>query len=59
MRAATPVEMRKQLEVVRQFQMIGLRFVPIPVKDDAHLDELLRQVNEILEEVAKKAEGGE
>lgn len=38
MEKATPVQMRKALEVVEQFKSAGILFMPIPILNDA--DEL-------------------
>jgi len=45
--------MRKNLEVVEQFKRIGLDFVPVPVRDAAHKNELIALGNEVLEEMGK------
>ena len=44
MERCSPVEMRKNLEVVEQFRKDGIDFVPVPVKDADHKKELLTQV---------------
>lgn len=38
----SPTEMRKNLEMVHQFERIGLDFVPIPVKSAEHKQELMK-----------------
>ena len=52
---ASPVEMRKVLEIVNQFKLAGIGFVPIPIVeqgDKEHLHgELLRRL-ETLESLA-------
>ena len=49
----SPVEMRKNLQVVEQFKRIGLDFVPVPVRDEAHKNELIALSNEVLEGLSK------
>lgn len=48
----SPVEMRKNLEVVDQFKRHGIDFVAIPARDDDHKNELIAQRYEILKELA-------
>lgn len=38
----SPAEMRKNLDMVHQFERIGLDFVPIPVKSAEHKQELMK-----------------
>ena len=53
----SPVQMRKNLEVVNSFKLAGIDFVAIPVKSDDHKNELIVQGNEILEQLVKESEG--
>lgn len=52
MNQCSPVEMRKNLEVVEEFKKHGIDFVVMPVKDAEHKKELLAQGYTILEELA-------
>jgi len=52
----SPVEMRKNLEVVEQFKRAGIDFVAIPVRDSARKDEMIALGKKILEEMAVYAE---
>ena len=49
----SPVEMRKNLETVEILKGYGIDFVPVPVRDQDHKNELLALGNEILEELSK------
>ena len=48
----SPVEMRKNLEVVEGFKKHGIDFVVIPVRNPEHKNELVALCVEILEELA-------
>lgn len=52
----SPVEMRKNLQVVEQFKKYGIDFAVVPVRDADHKNELIVQGNEVLEEMVKQAE---
>lgn len=52
----SPVEMRKNLEVVQQFSKHGIDFVAVPVRDQDHKNELISLGANILEDFAKAAE---
>ena len=54
MERCSPVEMRKNLQVVDQFRKAGIDFVAIPVMDDEHKAELIQLGQDVLEEHAKK-----
>jgi hypothetical protein len=56
MERCSPVEMRKNLQVVEQFKKNGIDFVAIPVRDAFHKNELIAQGNEVLESLVKSAE---
>ena len=51
MERATPVQMRKSLEVVEVFKKAGLRFVPIPVIDEADFLAQTAELNKRLETI--------
>lgn len=51
-----PVQMRKNLEMVNAFKGMGIDFMPIPVRDEAHRIQLAQLGAEILEEMAAEAE---
>jgi len=56
MNKCSPVEMRKNLQIVDSYRVIGLDFVAIPVKNEAHKLELMSQSDAALEEVIRTAE---
>jgi hypothetical protein len=56
MNKCSPVEMRKNLEVVEQFKRIGIDFVAIPVKNSDHKNEMIQYGNEVFEEMATAIE---
>lgn len=51
----SPAEMRKNLEMVHQFEKIGLDFVPIPVKSAEHKQELMLLLTLSLDEIMEIA----
>lgn len=51
----SPAEMRKNLEMVHQFERIGLDFVPIPVKSAEHKQELMLLLTLSLDEIMEIA----
>ncbi len=55
MKRCSPVEMRKNLTVVNQFEKYGIDFVAVPVRNQVHKNELNQQVNDVLEEMGKGA----
>ncbi len=57
MERCSPVEMRKNLEVVDKLRKFGLDFVAVPVRDDDHKNELIAQSSEALEYLVEKATG--
>lgn len=56
---ATPVNMRKALEVTRLYAESGVLFVPMPVLSDSDHAELIAQAGERLERMAQQNEHGE
>lgn len=48
----SPVEMRKNLEVVEQFKRHGIDFVAVPVRDQQHKNELMAQGQQVLEDAS-------
>ena len=56
MNKCSPVEMRKNLQIVDSYRVIGLDFVSIPVKNEAHKLELMIQSDAALEEIVRTAE---
>lgn len=56
MNRASPVELRKCLEAARMLAEIGIRFVPIPVENDAEHEALLQVFMQKMESLATKAE---
>lgn len=47
----SPVEMRKNLEVVNLFTKAGIDFVPIPAKNKEHKQELIEKMQKIMTEM--------
>ena len=56
MKRATPVETRKCLQAVEAFKQAGIRFIPMPVLDDADNDALAGQMKERLEKIERMCE---
>ncbi|WP_176514350.1 DUF1382 family protein [Pseudomonas faucium] len=56
MMRATPVSMRRALEAARTYAEHGILFVPMPVFNEADQADLVRQVDERLERMAKELE---
>lgn len=56
MQKATPGEMRKCLVAVETFKQAGIRFVPMPVFDDADNDNLAEQMKERLDKMERMCE---
>lgn len=54
MEKCSPVEMRKNLEIVESFKKIGMDFVAIPARDEDHKNELITQCNAVLEDMVSK-----
>ena len=52
MNKCSPVVMRKNLDAVEQFKQVGIDFVPIPVKNAKHKEELIAQGQAVFEELA-------
>ena len=46
----SPSEMKKNLEVVKQYQNIGIDFIAVPVRDNDHKNKLLAEGNDVLKE---------
>ena len=55
MERCSPVEMRKNLELVAEFTKVGIDFVAIPVKSKGHKKQLIQLLDETLEEISEKA----
>ncbi len=51
MKRATPVQMRKSLEVVETFKKAGLWFVPMPVTDENEFNTRVAEMTRKLEEI--------
>lgn len=54
---ASPVQMRKSLEVVDALKRAGVWFVPIPVLDDAEFNERISEMANKLEEIEQANAG--
>ncbi len=61
MNKASPVDLRKSLEMANSLAQIGIRFVPIPVATEEEFQALVARVHNKLEQLvieAEKNEGG-
>ncbi len=56
MNRASPVEIRKALEVANAYAKAGICFVPMPILNDKHNNELVHQADKVLEDMIKMAE---
>ncbi len=54
MNRCSPVEMRKNLQVVEAFEKLGIDFVVIPAKDESHKEELINLSMQIMDEIVVK-----
>jgi hypothetical protein len=54
MNKASPVEMRKALELVEAFKKVGLLFVPMPVRSKKELEQTIAEMHNRLDEAAKE-----
>lgn len=59
MNRASPVDLRKSLEMAKVLAQIGIRFVPIPVETEEEFQQLSGELSRRLEVFAQKAERGE
>ena len=61
MNRASPVDLRKSLEIANNLARIGIRFVPIPVATEEEFQTLAAELSRRLEQMAvegEKNEGG-
>lgn len=56
MNRASPVDLRKSLEIAKHLAHIGIRFVPIPVATDEEFQTLAAELSRRLEPMAVEAE---
>lgn len=59
MNKASPVDLRKSLEMAKMLAQIGIRFVPIPAETEEDFQQLSGELNRRLEIFAQKAERDE
>ncbi|HDH0729673.1 TPA: DUF1382 family protein [Klebsiella oxytoca] len=62
MNRASPVDLRKSIEIANHLAHIGIRFAPIPVATDEEFQALAAELSRKLELMAveaEKSEGGE
>lgn len=59
MNRASPVDLRKSLEIANRLALIGVRFVPIPVVSDEEFQALLSDLSMRLDQIAVEAEKSE
>jgi sulfopyruvate decarboxylase TPP-binding subunit len=54
MNKCSPIEMRKNLEVVESLKNAGIDFVCIPVKNESHKDDLIAQGQSVFDELCEE-----
>lgn len=59
MNKASPVDLRKSLEISNRLAHIGIRFVPIPVATEEEFQKLAAELSLRLEQMALEAEKNE
>lgn len=59
MNRATPVQMRKSLEIVNAFKRAGIRFVPMPVCNEDEFNARMAEMTGKLDEIERQTEGEE
>ncbi|HBM7610104.1 DUF1382 family protein [Escherichia coli] len=59
MNRASPVDLRKSLEIANHLARIGIRFVPIPVASEEDFQTLAAELSLRLEQMAVEAEKNE
>lgn len=59
MNKASPVDLRKSLEIAQMLAQGGIKFVPIPVESDEEFQSLLAALDRRLERMAVEAEKNE
>lgn len=59
MNRASPVDLRKSLEIATNLAHIGIRFVPIPVETEEEFQTLAAELSRRLENMAVEAEKNE
>lgn len=59
MNRASPVDLRKSLEIANRLALIGVRFVPIPVATEEEFQVLSAELSRKLELIAVEAEKSE
>lgn len=45
MKKASPVELRQSLEMANELASAGIRFVPVPVNDDAEFNRIVNEIS--------------
>lgn len=59
MNRASPVDLRKSLEIANHLARIGIRFVPIPIATEEEFQTLAAELSRRLEQMAVEAEKNE
>lgn len=59
MNRASPVDLRKSLDIANHLAQIGIRFVPIPVATEEEFQVLAAELSRRLEQMAVEAEKNE
>lgn len=56
MKRASPVELRKSLEMANELASAGIRFVPVPVINDAGFNRLIDESRKIIDGMLTEVE---
>ncbi len=59
MNRASPVELRQSLEMAKMLADAGIKFVPLPVENDAEFNNFSVLLSQKLERMAREAEKNE
>ena len=59
MMRADPMEVRRSIMVAEEIVHAGLDFVPVPVKNDQHKQELIALSERVMQELIAEEEGRE
>lgn len=57
MNRASPVDLRKAIEVANAYTNAGILFVPMPVLNEADHHDLVQKASQRIEQILEEAEG--
>lgn len=57
MNRASPVDLRKAIEVANAYTKAGILFVPMPVLNEADHHDLVQQASQRIEQILEETEG--